>query len=208
MIKCWLYRRIISRSADENAPLSQAAQAHLAECRECRRFCETEYEIVRRLNASAAARKRQQPPPFLHSRIMASIAASKPDTRVATGLSFLRRPASLALLAILASGLTAVFLWLGRPASEPNLPQAARMQPPPAVTTVPTMEWPNPATLTEWATTPDKPLDTEIQAILHDARGAMTALADNFLPEKLRPPASAHSSTQEKSSASSDTLRM
>jgi hypothetical protein len=183
MIKCWHYRRIISRSADENAPFPQAAQVHLAGCAECRRFCETEYEIVRRLTVGATARISRQPPPFLRTRIMASIAASEPDTRFATGLSFLLRPASLAILALV---LTAVFLRLGQPGSEPNLPQAARIQLPPAVATVPTMDWPNRAMVAEWATNPAKPLDTEMQAILHDACGAMTALADNFFPEKLR----------------------
>ena len=51
MIKCWYYRRIISRSADEDAPLPPAAQAHIAQCPECRRVFATEHEIVRRLSA-------------------------------------------------------------------------------------------------------------------------------------------------------------
>jgi hypothetical protein len=40
--------------------------------------------------------------------------------------------------------------------------------------------------LTQWATNPDRPLETEVNAVVHDAQGAMTALADNFFPEKFR----------------------
>jgi hypothetical protein len=48
------------------------------------------------------------------------------------------------------------------------------------------MDWPDAALLTQWATNLDRPLQTEMQAVFHDARGAVTALADNFIPEKLR----------------------
>jgi hypothetical protein len=48
------------------------------------------------------------------------------------------------------------------------------------------MDWADTTLLTQWATNLDKPLQTEMQAVFHDARGAVTALADNFFPEKLR----------------------
>jgi hypothetical protein len=183
MIKCWHYRRIISRSADDNTPLPPAAQAHVAQCPDCRRVFESEQEIVRRLSAGAAAQKRQQPPPFLHARIMARIATAPPAARRASKPSLLRRPAALAAACIV---LTAILLWPGRPGPKPASVQIAQIQPPQRLGTAAATGLPGTAPLAQWTTNLDQPLETEMQAVMHDARGAMTALADNFFPEKLR----------------------
>ena len=84
MIHCWRYRRIISRSADEDVPLPPAAQAHVAQCGRCRRVYVTEHQLVRRLRLGAAAQKGQQPAPFLQARIMARIASSEAGARRAS----------------------------------------------------------------------------------------------------------------------------
>ncbi len=180
MIKCLYYRRIISRSADEDAPLPPAARDHIAQCPECRRVFATEREIVRRLTLRAAAQKEEQPAPFLHARIMARIAAAPPASRRAAQFSRLLRPAALAAVCLL---LTIVLLHPGpKPPSgqlavipAPHSPAPAASRNPPAITP-----------LTDWAANPANPLETEMHAIVHDARGAMTALADNFFPENLR----------------------
>jgi hypothetical protein len=181
MIKCWHYRRIISRSADEYAPLPPAAQAHVAQCQDCRRIYETELEILRRLSAGAAAWKKQPPPPFLHTRIMAQIASAQPDTRRAAKPALLLWPVALATACIVA-----ILLWPGRPVPQPSPGPIAFVQPPRVVETASAMDWPDTTRLTQWATNPDQPLETEMHSVFHDARGAMTALADNFFPEKLR----------------------
>jgi hypothetical protein len=183
MIKCWRYRRIISRSADENAPLPPAAQAHVAQCQDCRRIYETEHQIVRRLSAGAAAQKWRQPAPFLHARIMARIAASERRLRAAGPSPHLRRPLLLATACMV---LATILLWPGRPGPKPSPGQIVLVQPPRTVQTAPQMDWADTTLLTQWATNLDKPLQTEMQAVFHDARGAVTALADNFFPEKLR----------------------
>ncbi len=110
MIKCRHYRRIISRSADENTPLPPAAQAHIAECSDCRRMWQTEHDIVRRLSAGAAAQKRAQPPPFLHARIMARIASSQPVARRASKPFLFYWPAALAAAFMV---LTTILFWPG-----------------------------------------------------------------------------------------------
>jgi hypothetical protein len=173
MIKCWHYRRIISRCADENTPLPSAAQAHLARCPNCHRFHETEHQIASQLSAGAAAQKLRQPPNFIHTGIMARIAASSPAARPVSGLSLLRWPVALAGIVLV---LTTVLLWPRQPHSKPS----------PVAESVVIMELPNTKDLAQWATNPDQPLQTEVKAVVHDARGAMTALADNFFPEKLR----------------------
>jgi hypothetical protein len=180
MIKCWHNRRIISRSADNKEPLPPAAQAHVAECQDCRRIYETEHEIVRRLSAGAAGRKQRQPPPFLHARIMARITSPHSGARRASPFSPLLRPAVLAAVCIV---LTTILL---RPGTRPSPGQIARVQPPRRVAAFASMAWPDTTLLAEWTTNPDKPLEAEMRSVVHDARGAVTVLADNFFPKKLR----------------------
>ncbi|HXP60923.1 MAG TPA: hypothetical protein VN829_10555 [Dongiaceae bacterium] len=185
MINCWRYRRIISRSADEDVPLPPAAQAHVAQCGQCRRVYVTEHQIVRRLCVGAAAQKRQPPAPFLQARIMARIASSQPGARRAPKPSGVGWPLALATACIV---LATVLLWPGRPGPKPKPSpgQIAQVQPPRAVETPSAIDWPETKLLTQWATNLDQPLRTEMQAVFHDAQGAVTALADNFLPQKLR----------------------
>lgn len=173
MKKCWHYRRIISRSADENTPLPPATQAHLAHCPDCRHLHETEHEIASQLTAGATAQKLGHPPKFIPTRVLAHIAASSSESRPVTGLSFLRLPVALAAIVIV---LTAILLWPNRPRSE-----APAVKEP-----IATLDLPDGKVLTQWATNPDKPLETEVNAVIHDARGALTALVENFFPEKLR----------------------
>ena len=180
MIKCLYYRRIISRSADEDAPLPPAARDHIAQCPECRRVFATEREIVRRLTLRAAAQKQEQPAPFLHARIMARIASAPPASRRAAEFSRLLRPAAVAAACLL---LTIVLL---HPGPKPPSGERAAIQAPPPVAPAASMNRPATPPLTGWAANPGNPLETEMHAIVHDARGAMTALADNFFPEQLR----------------------
>jgi len=207
MISCWRYRRIISRGADENVPLPPAAQAHVAQCLDCRRIYGTEQQIVRRLCAGAAAQKGRQPAPSLHATIMARIAASQPAAPRASTASLLRRPLAVAAapterglpaagpsfhlrwalaLATACLVLAAILLWPGRPGPKPPPGQMVQVQPPHQVEAPSPMAWPAATLLTQWATNLDQPLQTEMQAVFRDARGAVTALADNFFPQELR----------------------
>jgi hypothetical protein len=115
---------------------------------------------------------------------MAQIAASPRDARQAAGLTLLPRPGTLAAAMFIV--LTTILLWPSRPATKPSPGKITLVQLTHKVETVASTDWTNTAVLPDWATNPDKPLQTEMQAILHDARGAMTALADNFFPEELR----------------------
>jgi anti-sigma factor RsiW len=183
MIKCWRYRRIISRSADDNTPLPSAVQAHLAQCPDCHRLHQTEHEIARQLSAGAAAQKHRHPPNFIHTGIMARIAASSSAASPVTGRTLFRWPVALAGIVLV---LTSILLWPGQPRSNFSPVRTTWVQPGLDRESVALLELPNTKDLTQWATNPDQPLQTEVKAVVHDARGAMTALADNFFPEKLR----------------------
>jgi len=183
MIKCRYYRRIISRSADEDTPLPAPAQAHVAECHECRRHYETEHDIVRSLSAGAAAHRRSQPPPFLHPRIMAQIASSQPIVRPASRPFWFHWSAALAAACIV---LTTILLWPGRPVPKPSPGPIARVLRPSPVENASAKDRSDAALLAGWAANPDQPLETEMRAVMQDARGAVIALADNFFPDELR----------------------
>ena len=180
MIKCWHYRGIITRSADENTPLPPAAQSHIAQCQACRRLFDAEYEIVRRLSATAATRMRRQPPPFLHARIMARINDSQPVVHRGSNPARLLWPVAVAAGCI---ALTTILLW---PGPSPVSVQLALVQPARPSQTAPSPGAPRAGLPVQWPAFPENPLDTEMRAVIHDARGAVTALADNFFPEKLR----------------------
>jgi hypothetical protein len=185
MIKCWHYRRIISRSADENTPLTSAAQEHLTQCPDCRRLHEMEQGIARQLAAGAGAQRIAEAPHFIRSRILAQIEPSSSNARQGNGTSPFRWAAAAAV-AIGIIVFTAILLWPNQGRVWPERGPISRVQPKPVPESVAKLELPNPKVLTQWATHPDQPLETEAKAMVHDARGAMTALADNFFPEKLR----------------------
>jgi hypothetical protein len=180
MIKCLHFRRIISRSADEDAPLPPAARDHIAQCPDCRRVFQTEREIVRRLALGAPAQKQQQPAPFLHARIMARIASAPPASRRVAQFSRLLRPAAVAAVCLL---LTIVLL---HPGPKPPSGERARIQAQLPAATAASLNPPDTTPLADWAASPANPLETEMRAIIHDARGATTALADNFFPDLRR----------------------
>jgi hypothetical protein len=200
MIKCWFHRRTISRCADENTALPPSAQAHVAGCPACRRHHQAESQIVRRLTARAV--RRQDPPPFLRARIMAQVTRESDSTVRPQAGKFVVPPLGgresgsevrgrLATRRLLFTAfaaaclvLTIILLWPAH--SPPSGVQVAKVHPPTPSAPNPTVTWPNATQLTQWAVHPDQPLETEMHAVLHDARGAVTALADNFFPEKLR----------------------
>lgn len=86
-------------------------------------------------------------------------------------------------LAIAGVVLIAAFVWRGHPA-DTSVQVAVAPAPSSAPAAAPS--WPDAAELTHWVVNPDQPLETEMHAVIHDARGAVTAVADNFFPEKLR----------------------
>src|SRR6185503_414216 len=102
MIACWFYKQVIARWTDARA-LPEPAQRHLQKCVACRQFFDLERELARRLVAEAEL-ERQPVPPFLHSRIMASL-ERRPQT-VHKSLS----PVWAAALVIAMLGLVSFFL--------------------------------------------------------------------------------------------------
>ena len=113
---------------------------------------------------------------------MARIASAPPASRHAAQFSRLLRPAALAAVCLL---LTIVLL---HPGPKPPPVELARIPEPHPLATPASRNPPATPPLTDWAANPGNPLETEMHAIIHDARGAMTALADNFSPNNSAKP--------------------
>jgi hypothetical protein len=183
MIKCWHYRRIISSSVDANAALPHPAQNHLQICPACREYYEAETKIARQLSAGAGAQQRS-PSPFLHARIMSSIANPLPvagERRQMPG----RLGWSVAL--VTACIFLAGILWLRHQPSPFGLvgPLASGSAPVSSESALP-VKLPDALQFREWTTKLDEPLANEMKLVVNDAKTAMNSLADNFLPGALR----------------------
>ena len=181
MIACWLHKRAIARSLDENQPLSERAQRHVQGCPICRQFYELESELVRRLIAGADSHRRM-PSLFLHAKIMASLerrsenAAPVPKTFApiwATALMI----GAVALLSLLA------LRSLQQP-KEPVPHQAsASLKPVPRQLASDRSVF-TASNVVALSKALDQPLETEMQSVVKDAKTALHLLAQNFLPEQ------------------------
>jgi hypothetical protein len=183
MIKCWHYRRIISSSVDANAALPHLAQNHIQTCPACRKHYESETKIARQLSAGAGAQQRS-PSPFLHARIMSSIANSRPVAAERTQMpGRLGWAVALVTVCILLAG----FLWLRhRPSPDGSVGPLATGPAPVSSESALPMKLPDAMQVREWTTKLDEPLENEMKLVVNDAKTAMNSLADNFLPGKLR----------------------
>jgi hypothetical protein len=182
MIKCWHYRRIISSSVDEGAALPRPAQNHIRTCPACREHHESETRIARQLSTSAGARRRS-PSPFLHARIMSSVADSQSVSAERVPMpGRLGWAVALVMACILGTGI----LWLRhRPSPDGSVaPLASRSAPVSHEPLLPVKL--DALQLRQWTTKLDEPLENEMKYVVNDAKTAMNSLADNFLPDKLR----------------------
>jgi predicted anti-sigma-YlaC factor YlaD len=181
MIRCRQYRRIIARSVDANAALPGPAQEHVRNCPACREHYESEIKVARQLSADAEA-QRVSPSPFLHARIMASVAGSRRETA--------QRPMPWRLGGFVglatACVVVAISFWLAHQPPPKGTVHVAAASGSAATQFSFTGQLPDQARLREWTAKLDEPLETEMKLVVSDARTAMNSLAANFLPGEVR----------------------
>jgi len=183
MITCWRHRKIILGSADANTALPDPTREHLRNCSDCRRVYESQTEIAWQLRETAGSINRE-PSPFLHARIMSSIARSeinpgRDGTRIRFGWSF---------------GLVAACLLLAGALWFRNQPMPDRLsgfqRPLASASAAPelyvALELPNGTQMRQWTVKLDEPLQKEMNLVVDNTKTAANALAENFMPEKLR----------------------
>ncbi len=72
MIRCWLYKQVISQSLAAGQTLPARLENHFRSCPDCRAFYEAEVQLTEQLIARAPQQSKN-PSPFLHGKIMSAI---------------------------------------------------------------------------------------------------------------------------------------
>jgi len=177
MITCWFYKKVITHQIDVNQTLPEKAQHHIQTCAACRQFYALECEVTRRLVADAE-RHRQSPSPFLHAKIMASI--DRPTEITQPAPKFLHPIWATALVIIALGALTIPQLKKMQTASSQSTADSQTVAVRPTTNSITTTG----PSLLAWSKALDRPLETEMQSVVSDAKTAVLLLAQNFLPEK------------------------
>jgi hypothetical protein len=181
MNTCFYFRRIIKSSLDGAVALPDAAQRHTQECATCREIYESERGIIRELRGGA---EDMEPSPFLHARIISAIenAGQEPQRKRH------RLPASWAAGMAAACALALVYTLMSQRVETPRAPVANASHPatPAALDLALNVKLPDGNQVRQWAGKLDEPLETEQKLVISDAKTALSALADNFLPPKVR----------------------
>lgn len=181
MSTCFYFRRIIKSSLDAGVALPDGAQRHTQDCAACRKIYESERGIIRELRGGA---EDLEPSPFLHARIISSI---ENDGRESQGKRHWL-PAGWAAGIAAACALALVFSLMRQPlkTSLPSVANTSRSAAPAALDLALNVKFPDGNQVRQWAGKVDEPLETEQKLVISDARTALNALADNFLPPKVR----------------------
>ena len=174
MILCWFYRKVISLGLEEGNASSARVRRHLEFCPSCRRFQEAETALSRRLRQEAPS-FRVPPSPFLAGKIVASAGRAELAREPGRSSRLLAWSGATALVTLVLSSLV---MW------QRSVPLAPA--PAPAVpVSLPGLGFavPDGEQLLKMSEALDRPLDGEMQLVVSDARMAVQALAQNFLPK-------------------------
>jgi anti-sigma factor RsiW len=178
MILCFFYRHKLSMRVDSGLDPEPALQRHIERCEACRASYQQEMLVARGLTQSADL-ERVASPPFLQARILAAVERSTETVRPRSPLRPLAWATVLAIVLILASRAIHV------PRSSPPVLGASDVSSLIGELAALENSLPDKHELAEWSGTLDKPLDTEMRSLVHDARTATHALVQNFLPDSL-----------------------
>jgi len=180
MITCYYYRGIIKRSLDADKTLPHRASNHIQKCPGCRKVHESETRVIRELRAASNTLEQS---PFLHARIMSSIARCGPVAKSKPAWSSSIWAVGLATACLL---LLAV-LWAHQRPMPSHEVVAHPSQPAPLPMELSlSVKLPDGNQLRQWTEKLDEPLETEMKLVVGDAKTAFNSLAENFLPEKVR----------------------
>ena len=183
MIICRLYRRIILSSVDADTALPGRTLRHVQDCSNCRDVYESQTEIARQLRADAGFNERE-PSPFLHARIMSSIAYSQLNAERKHERIWFGWASALTTVCLLLAGV----IWLrNQPGPDPLDGFQRPLASAPAAPELPAaLGLPNGTQMRQWTVKLDEPLQTEMNLVVNNTKTAANALVNNFVPEKLR----------------------
>lgn len=172
---CWFYQKLISSAVSGKEPAPQWMARHLGACPDCRQFQQEQTRL------STVLAKESSPdlivfPPYLHSKIMSRVQS-------VTCSSEARLPAGrwIRTLLIPALGAIGVMVVLMRMPERPK-PAVLGVNARPVLNLEQLIPHADPAQLLAWTERVDEPLETELDAVVSDAKSALNSLTANFLP--------------------------
>ncbi len=177
MILCWFYRKVISLGLEEDKFPSDRVRQHLGSCAPCRQFHEAETALARRLRQEAPA-FRVRPSPFLAGKIVAGTRRAELGYESGRRFRLLSWGGAAALAAL--GVLSGVVMWQRPIPLAPTPAPTVRVSLPGLDFAIPGGEQ-----LLRMSEALDRPLDGEMQLVMSDARMAVQALAQSFLPKGL-----------------------
>jgi hypothetical protein len=177
---CWLYKKAVSRAVDADGKMPAWVTRHLDKCGHCRDHYRAQVCLTAALMESAPA-ECASPAPFLRSRIISALDQQEGPLPT-PGMRF--RP--LRTWLIPAFGLFIIgMVWIWKPASSSTQrPVADGPLVGSAALPVTAPNGVDPAALLKWNENFKQPLESELQDMVDDAKAALLALGDNFLPSK------------------------
>jgi hypothetical protein len=173
---------VIGFRVDENRPLPRPTRDHVQRCVSCRRLYETEGAVAGQLVGGAGPHRRIASP-FLHAKIMRRLNRQPATVAVGTRPLLSARSVAAITIALVLAGL----VWRqGLPSREQSDSRRQTEIAETATELSTLIHAPSEVQLSEWSHRFDQPLETELELVVSDARTAITHLADNFLPDRLR----------------------
>lgn len=193
MIACWLTRRKIDWEMDDGAAMSAAVDLHLLRCAACERYRRRQRALVEglireaRQNPSSSPlffRERTSVLPKRNGSFGNGGRAQSASEGTLPGIKFAWRQV---LVWFAAAVVVVGILWLS-PREAPSRSSAELIVQAIQFSGEQSLEKATGQSLQEWSALLNKPLESEIQFLINDARFAMSSLAASFLPEQYLAP--------------------
>ncbi len=182
---CLIYQWLLARCWAPGQTLPKLLRAHFQDCPGCREMYQHHERIAQRLAAQADT-ARTPAPPFLEGKILAAL--EREGSPMAHGRVH-RRPA-WALAALAATGAVVAgilsFQHFYSAARRDSQVAALNNVVAAAQPFTATVKLANGKTLVAWSDSLEKPLKTEIQSVVIDAKNAVDGLAKTLLPGDMK----------------------
>ena len=185
MKMCWFYQWLLSAFWMPGEALPRFFRRHFHDCSRCQALFNLHHETARKLSADAT-RARVPASPFLHGKILAAVA--RQEAPVASAPAPARRfwrlvPIAATVVALSALALPQLSHWVNPNRAQRIAQSRLDLAAQPFSATV---KLANGGTLVAWSESLEKPLHTEIQSVVIDAKTVLAGLAKNFLTDDLR----------------------
>ncbi|MBI1176163.1 hypothetical protein GC207_01850 [bacterium] len=179
-MKCRWYQFLISRSLDDDRPLSPRLEQHLANCEPCREFWVRQRDVIRGLHETKSTASEIEPSPFLRTRILQQTKSEESAPAIGGNVRWMW--GGIAATAVVALVALMPFLETSRSnvgiaPSQNDTVSVALLEK--------TSRFTSGGNLLQAATNIDQPLHQELNLVISDAQNAIRSLREELLPSHL-----------------------